>query len=148
MSSRVGVFAAVVTLVLVATLVPAPASGFAQQMTPHVMVMLGRTLQGTVTEVRYASCGEGPATCQGIFEVAPASEAAMTHSGTMPGDHVMAHPVRVIVVPGRALMYQGAPLPLTRLHAGDNVMLAYQTLDNMNIVLSGVVTGMGRMRHM
>lgn len=134
--------------VAAATLVLAPVPGFTQQMAPHVMIMHGTPLEGTVIQVRYASCGVGPSDCKGIFEVAPAAESTMMHQGAMSNESMMVHSVTIIVVPGYALMYQGAVLPLTRLHTGDKVKLEYQTLDNMNVALSLTMTGMGQMGHM
>jgi len=142
MNMRMWLIAAAAVLVL------APVSGFAQQMTPQDMMMHGTPLEGTVTQVRYVSCGAGSASCQGIFDVTPASEGTMMQQGAMSGEHMMVHPVTIIVVPGSTLMYQGAALPLTRLHVGDMVKLEYQTIDSMNVAVSLIMTGMGHMGHM
>ncbi len=120
-------------------------------MSPGVMMMLAKMVTGVIIAVRYASCGSGPQDCQGIFEVTP-SPPKETPSGMMmpiPPEHaeqVMGNqPVTVIFIPNTPFMWQGSSFPLTRLKVGDMVMLGYRTLDGMNVVVGGMVVGMGRM---
>jgi hypothetical protein len=138
----------------VGTLMVAPTNGFAQQMQSAPMMMHGTSLEGTVAEVRFVSCGATPETCQAIFDVVPTSGEMMgpgtaMASSQMSVEHMMMeHAVTIIVVPGTALMYQGSALPFARVKPGDQVKLEYQTVDDMNIALSLTMTGMGHMGHM
>ncbi len=129
-----------VAMITLVTLGPGWAA--AQQMAPHddTMMMHGKTLVGVVTGVRFVSCGNTPQTCQGIFEITPTEPEAMQHSDA--GHMMMQHPVTVIVIPGASLIWQNAPLPLTRLHTGDLVKLEYTELNNMNVVTTLTMTGM------
>ncbi len=134
-----------VAMITLVTLGPGWAA--AQQMAPHddTMMMHGKTLVGVVTRVRFVSCGNTPQSCQGIFEVTPGESGMMMHQPAAGDQTMMEHPVTLIVVPGSALMWQNAPLALTHLKVGDQVKLEYATLDNMNIVTTLTMTGMGHM---
>ena len=114
------------------------------------MMMHGKSVEGVVTRVRFVTCGVTPQTCQGILEITPRAKGEMMKGETMmhepeAGMIMMAHPLTVIVVPGAALIWQNGAIPLTRLHAGDLVKVDYHELDNMNVVTSLTMTGMGHM---
>lgn len=51
----------------------------------------------------------------------------------------------VIFIPNTHFVWQGSFFPLTRLKVGDRVMLGYRTLDGMNVVVGGMMVGMGGM---
>jgi hypothetical protein len=69
----------------------------------------------------------------------------MMQHETMGGGVMGPHPVMVIVVPGTALVWQNAPLLLTRLKVGDSVACEYQMHGDMNVVTRVTLTGMGHM---
>ena len=120
-----------------------PVTVFAQEMMMH-----GTPLEGVVTAVEYASCGSTPDSCQAIIQVTSSQDMEMgMHAMGMAGEHMMAHPVRIIIIPGMAAMYQNAAQPITKIHVGDHVKLEYQTLGDMNVALEMDVTQMG-MGHM
>ena len=132
--------------VLVAVVTLGQGWAVAQQMPAHdTMMMHTNTLEGVVTHVRFVSCESTPQSCQGIFEVTPGESGMMMHQPAAGGHMMMEHPVTLIVVPGSALTWQNAPLALTHLKVGDQVKLEYATLDNMNIVTTLTMTGMGHM---
>ncbi len=145
----------IMSVLILAMLVSSPAFSSAQQMQPKDgMMMHGTMLEGVVTSIRYLSCGSTAQQCQGIFEITPSSMSkesmssgdTMMHETSMAGDHMMmVHPVRVIVVPGTALIWQNSPRPLILLKVGDRVSCEYITLDNMNVVTKVTMTGMGHM---
>lgn len=129
----------VVCLAAMAVLMVAPAPGFAQEMMMH-----GTPLEGIVTKVEYTSCGSTPQSCQGIIQVTSAQDMEMMmHATGMEKEHMMVHPVRIIIVPGAAATYQGAAQPITKIHAGDHVKLEYHTVGDMNVAISLAVTEMG-----
>ena len=132
-----------------------PHAASAQEMAPSGgMMMHGTMVEGVITQIRYASCGSTPDTCQAIIQIVPSSAGMMSGQGSMMqqpammGETMMSpHPVTVIIVPGTALMArnQNAPLLLTRLHVGDSVACEYRTLGGMNVVTKVALTGMGHM---
>ncbi len=133
----------VMCLAAMVALAAAPVAGFAQEMMMH-----GTPLEGVVTKVEYASCGSTPQSCQGIIQVTSAQDMEMMmHAMGMEKEHMMVHPVRIIIVPGKAAMYQNAAQPITKIHAGDHVKLEYHTVGDMNVALELTVTQMG-MGHM
>jgi hypothetical protein len=140
--------------VLILALALMPGAAFAQQMPAKTdtMMMHGKTLEGVVSRIRFLSCGETAQSCQGILEITPTageSGEMMPPAGSTitpsagAGRMMMPHPVTVIVIPGAALMWQHAPVPLTRLHAGDVVTLTYNEVGNMNVVTELTMTAMG-----
>jgi hypothetical protein len=142
-------------IVLTVTLGLGPTLASAQQQMPPsqepmMMTMPSKMVAGVITAVRYASCGGGPQDCQGIFVVTPSPRQEIP-GGMMPvptghAERAMgSQPITVIFVPNTPFMWQGSPLPLTRLKAGDTVMLGYRTLGGMNVVVGGMLVGMGRM---
>jgi hypothetical protein len=142
----------VIVLTVALSLSPSLASAQQQMpVSPGVMMMLAKMVAGVITAVRYASCGRGPQDCQGIFEVTPSPLKEIPSGMMMPippghAEQVMGNqPVRVIFIPNTPFMWQGSSFPLTRLKVGDRVMLGYRTLDGMNVVVGGMVVGMGRM---
>lgn len=127
-----------------------PGVAVAQQMGPGAaMMVLGKTVEGVVSRVRFVACRETPQTCQGIFEITPSAKGEMMQGGTMmqkpEAGMMMEHPITVIVIPGTALIWQNGPIPLTRLHAGDLVKIVYRELSNMNVAITLTMTGMGHM---
>ncbi len=123
---------------------------------PHVGVMVmtmmpSNVVSGVITGVRYVSCGSGAQDCQGIFEVRALAPEEMPSGAKMPT--TMGHeewvtgkrPITVIFTKGTPFMWQGSPFPLTRLKAGDRIVLGYRTLEGMNVVVGGLMLGMGRM---
>lgn len=132
-----------------------PALTLAQQMPmshDNMIMMPSKMVTGTITAVRYVSCGSGSQGCQGIFAVTPSPHEEMPSGMMMPmpmmsqvervtGDQ----PIRVIFIPNSHFMWQGSSFPLTRLKVGDKVMLGYRTLDGMNVVVGGMMVGMSGM---
>jgi hypothetical protein len=124
----------------------------AQQMpmSPDAMMMPAKMVAGVITAVRYVSCGSRPQDCQGIFEVTPSSHEEMPSGMMMPiptghAERVMGNqPITVIFISNTPFMWQGSSFPLTRLKVGDRGMLGYRTLDGMNVVVGGMIVGMGR----
>ena len=118
---------------------------------PGAIMVLAKMVAGVITAVHYASCGSGPQDCQGIFEVAPSPLKEVPSGMMMPipaghaGQVMPNQPVRVIFIPHTSFMWQGSSFPLTRLKVGDRVMLGYRTLDGMNVVVGGMLVGMGGM---
>lgn len=142
----------VIVLTVALSLSPILASA-RQQMPVSVgsMMIPSKMVAGVITAVRYVSCGSGPQDCQGIFEVTPSSHEAMPSGMMMPiptghVERVMGNqPITVIFISNTPFMWQGSSFPLTRLKVGDRVMLGYRTLDGMNVVVGGMIVGMGRM---
>lgn len=144
----------VVALAIVSSVL-GPRAASAQEMAPSGgMMMHGTMVKGVITQIRYASCGSTPDSCQAIIQIVPSPEGMMSGQGSMmqhpamTGETAMGpHPVTVIIVPGTALMgqNQNAPLLLTRLHVGDTVACEYHTLGGMNVVTKVALTGMGHM---
>jgi len=139
-----------IVLTIALSLSPILASAQQMPMSHDSMTMPPKIMTGVVTAVRYASCGRGPQDCQGIFEVTPSSE-EMPSGMMMPiptgqAERVMgSQAITVIFISNTPFMWQGSAFPLTRVKVGDRVMLGYRTLDAMNVVVGGMLVGMGRM---
>lgn len=141
-----------VLLTGVLSLSPALASAQQMPMSPDAMMMVpSKMVAGIITAVRYVSCGTGSQDCQGIFEVTPWPHDEMPTGVMMPMpmgqvERVTGTPsVTVIFIPNTHFVWQGSFFPLTRLKVGDRVMLGYRTLDGMNVVVGGMMVGVGGM---
>ncbi len=142
----------VVVLTGALSLGQALASAQQMPMPPDAMMMMpSKMVAGLITAVRYVSCGTGSHGCQGIFEVTPSPHDEIPSGAMMPMpmgqlERVMGtQSVTVIFIPNTHFVWQGSFFPLTRLKIGDKVMLGYRTLNGMNVVVGGMMVGMGRM---
>jgi hypothetical protein len=140
-------------IVLTVALILSPILASAQQMpmSPDSMMMPSKMVAGIITAVRYVSCGSGPQDCQGIFEVTPYSHEEIPSGMMMPipmghVERVMGNqPITVIFISNTPFMWQGSSFQLTRLKVGDRIMLGFRTLGGMNVVVGGMLVGMGGM---